>query len=243
MISGRAALRPAAVLALSALLLTGCTTESKDSPSDDRPDTAGGGAVEALAELEVRGSADSSGYDRRKFGSAWADVDGNSCNTRNDILRRDLADVGLDEDDCEVANGTLEVDPYTGDRVEFTAGRSKVDIDHLVPLSDAWEKGAGEWEPAKRIALANDPLNLLAVGASPNRQKGDKDAAEWLPAHEAYHCEYVALQIAVKRKYELWVTKDEHKAMSTVLEGCSDQKLPEPGEAPTSAPDRFGAPK
>lgn len=246
MISGHAAFRPAAALTLtlSLVLLTGCTTDEQDAAKqDDRPDAAGGGAVAALAELDVRAASDAAGYDRRKFGSAWADVDGNSCSTRNDVLQRDLDAVQLDADDCAVASGTLKADPYTGERVEFTAGRSKIDIDHLVPLSDAWQKGAAEWDPAKRIALANDPLNLLAVGASANRQKGDKDAADWLPANDAYHCPYVALQIAVKQKYELWVTEEEGKAMSTVLKGCSDQELPEVGDAPTTAPDRFSAPR
>lgn len=245
MISGPAAFRPAAFLALtlSLVLLTGCTADDQDGVRDDKPDASDGGAVAALAELEVKGASDTAGYDRRKFGSAWADVDGNSCSTRNDVLQRDLDAVELATDDCAVASGTLKVDPYTGERVEFTAGRSKIDIDHLVPLSDAWQKGAAEWEPAKRIALANDPLNLLAVGASANRQKGDKDAANWLPANEAYHCQYVALQIAVKQKYELWVTEEEGKAMSTVLKGCADQELPEVGDAPTTAPDRFSAPR
>lgn len=247
MISGRAASRPALVaLSLSVILvagLSGCAADQQDDTQDDRSHPQEGQAVAALAELEVKEAADKAGYDRRKFGSAWADIDGNSCSTRNDVLQRDLESVELDADDCVVKSGTLPVDPYTGERVQFTVGRSKVDIDHLVALSDAWQKGAKDWEPAKRIALANDPLNLLAVGASANRQKGDKDAANWLPSHEAYRCDYVASQIAVKQKYELWVTKEESESMSEVLDSCPDQELPDGGDASTSAPDRFSAPR
>ncbi|MBB1243685.1 HNH endonuclease [Streptomyces durbertensis] len=230
------------------MLLGGCAAlegdPASEKPADGRPASPpAGGAVAALAELSVKESAGKEGYDRRKFGSPWADIDGNRCSTRNDILQRDLDDVKLAEDGCTVESGTLTDDPYTGTTMEFTRGRSKVDIDHVVALSDSWQKGAADWAPAKRIALANDPLNLLAVEASANRQKGDSDAAEWLPANESYRCEYVALQIAVKQKYELWVTPAEKQAMSGVLDGCADQRLPEPGDAPTEAPDRFSAPE
>lgn len=234
--------RTAAPALAVVLLLSGCALDDEKAAPDGKADSSGAAAT-ALAELEVKSAADRAGYDRRKFGSPWADTDGNSCSTRNDILQRDLDEVRLEEDECVVGSGILKVDPYTGEKVEFTKGRSKVDIDHLVALSDAWEKGAGEWDPAKRIALANDPLNLLAVDASANRQKGDADAADWLPANDSYRCEYVALQIAVKAKYELWVTPKEKNAMSDVLEKCSDQPLPSLGDEPTGAPDRFSAPE
>ncbi|NED88140.1 HNH endonuclease, partial [Streptomyces sp. SID11233] len=99
--------------------------------------------------------------------------------TRNDVLKRDLKDVKFKTGDCVIASGVLNDDPYSGDDVRFTRGASKIDIDHLVSLSDAWQKGASKWEPSKRIALANDPLNLLAVSAGPNRSKGDGDTATW----------------------------------------------------------------
>ncbi|WP_438873688.1 HNH endonuclease family protein [Streptomyces alkaliterrae] len=242
----RRTLRYATPLVVAALLLGGCALEddpASEKPGEGRPSSpSAGGAVTALAKLTVRESGGKEGYDRRKFGSPWADIDGNRCSTRNDILQRDLDDVKLADDDCTVESGTLTDDPYTGTTVEFTRGRSKVDIDHVVALSDSWQKGAADWAPAKRIALANDPLNLLAVEASANRQKGDSDAAEWLPANESYRCEYVALQIAIKQKYEMWVTPAEKQAMSGVLNTCADQRLPAPGEAPTEAPDRFSAP-
>lgn len=241
----------AAAAALATLLLvTGCEVEevtgSDDASPSARADSGSGAgqAVAALAELTVKGRAAKTGYDRKEFGSPWADTDGNSCGTREDILRRDLDDTKLRDDDCTVESGTLTDDPYTGTSVSYEKGRSKIDIDHVVALSDAWQKGAGTWEPAKRIALANDPLNLLAVEASANRQKGDGDTATWLPANKPFRCTYVALQIAVKQKYELWVTAAEKKAMSGVLNTCPDQELPTGADDyPTEAPPRFSAPQ
>jgi hypothetical protein len=124
--------------------------------------------------------------------------------------------------------------------VTFVRGRSQVDIDHLVALSDAWQKGAQQWDASKRIALANDPLNLLAVDAGPNRSKGDGDTATWLPPDKSYRCTYVAAQVAVKKKYGLWVTSAEKAAMKRVLSTCPGQGLPTGGN-PTRAPERFHA--
>jgi len=161
--------------------------------------------------------------------------------TRDDILKRDLRDVKFSDGECGVASGTLDPDPYTDKDVTFVrGGRSEVDIDHLVALSDAWQKGARKWDASKRIALANDPLNLLAVDAGRNRSKGDGDTATWLPPHKAYRCTYVAGQVAVKKKYELWVTAAEKTAMKKVLSTCPGQRLPT-GGTPTRAPSRFHA--
>ncbi|GAB3964604.1 HNH endonuclease family protein [Streptomyces sparsus] len=235
--------RLSAAAVLTALLLsTGCSVEQlPEADSTDDAPVGSGQAASALEELTVKGRAPKTDYDRRKFGSPWADTDGNSCSTRDDVLQRDLDDVMLQEDGCVVESGTLTDDPYTGTSVSFERGRSKVDIEHVVALSDAWQKGAAAWEPAKRIALANDPLNLLAVEASANRQKGDGDAATWLPEHKPFRCDYIALQVAVKQKYELWVTSAEKKAMAGVLDSCPTQELPA-GDAPTEAPPRFDAP-
>lgn len=110
--------------------------------------------------------------------------------------------------------------------MKFVRGHSKVDIDHVVALSDAWQKGAQQWDRTKRTDLANDPLNLLAVDSSTNRSKGDGDTATWLPAYKPSRCPYVARQVAVKKKYALWVTGAEKDAMKRVLSGCPSQKLP-----------------
>ena len=146
---------------------------------------AGGAALAAVDSLTVKGRAPKTGYDRDRFGSAWADTDSNKRGTRDDILKRDLVDVRFRSGGCVVAAGKLDPDPYSGEDVTFTRGRSEVDIDHIVALSDAWQKGAKYWDASKRIALANDPLNLRAVDASTNRSKGDGDTASWLPPNKA----------------------------------------------------------
>lgn len=191
-------------------------------------------ATAALDDLAVKGRAPRTGYDRDLFGRGWVDVDRNGCDTRNDILRRDLRGRTM-QGACMVLSGRLQ-DPYSARPVFFVrGGASEVDIDHVVALSDAWQKGAQQWSSAKRVAFANDPLNLLATDASLNRAKGDSDAASWLPPRRASWCGYVARQIAVKRKYELWVTSAEKSAMRRVLNACPRRRLPAPGPQPTEA--------
>ncbi|GAB3068618.1 DUF1524 domain-containing protein [Pedococcus soli] len=183
-----------------------------------------------LATLPVKGRAPRTGYDRDRFGQAWADVDRNGCDTRNDILRRDLTRFTLKAgtNGCLVLSGTL-ADPYTGTAIDFVRGRgtsNAVQIDHVVALSDAWQKGAQQWSTAKRTAFANDPLNLLAVDGPTNAGKGDGDAATWLPPRKAGRCSYVARQVAVKHRYGLWVTAAERDAVIRVLRACPGQALP-----------------
>ena len=124
-------------------------------------------------------------------------------------------------------SGTLN-DPYTGKVISFVRGVKTslaVQIDHVVALSNAWSTGAQKLSYASRVQLANDPLELLAVDGPTNESKSDSDAASWLP-RAAYRCAYVARQIAVKRKYHLWVTSSEKAAMASVLSGCPGFKLP-----------------
>ncbi|MFE9679638.1 HNH endonuclease family protein [Streptomyces sp. NPDC006259] len=231
---------------MCAVTVAGCEEEITGSDPGGAGATAGGGAgsggaaLAAAEALTVKGRAPKTGYDREKFGSAWADTDSNDCGTRDDILKRDLDEVRFSDGTCKVSYGVLESDPYSGKDVTYRRGSSQVDIDHVVALSDAWQKGAKYWDASKRIALANDPLNLLAVDASTNRSKGDGDTATWLPPNKAYRCPYVAAQVAVKKKYELWVTAAEQAAMKKVLSGCPGQKLPAGGN-PTKAPERFHA--
>jgi hypothetical protein len=196
--------------------------------STTAPAFASGSAEAALASLEVKGRAPKTGYSRDAFGPSWADVDRNGCDTRNDILARDLVDVVYRDGGCVVASGLL-YDPYTGSLISFTRGQSTssaVQIDHVVALSDAWQKGAQGWDAGTRAAFANDPLNLLAVDGPANGQKGDGDAATWLPANRAFRCEYVARQVAVKAKYGLWVTAAERDAAAGVLADCPGEPLP-----------------
>ncbi|MFG2223918.1 HNH endonuclease family protein [Streptomyces sp. NPDC048644] len=238
-----ATLTATAATALAALLaLTGCSPDGggTDAKGDGSATAQPGSALSAVTSLHVKRPAPKTGYARDRFGSAWADTDGNGCGTRDDILKRDLRAPSFRGGDCVVVAGTLKKDPYTGHSVRYRRGSSKVDIDHVVALSDAWKKGAAKWPARKRIALANDPLNLIAVDASANRQKSDGDAAAWLPAYKGYRCTYVARQVAVKKKYGLWVTRSEKDAMRQVLTACPQEKLPGGGN-PTEAPARFSA--
>lgn len=200
------------------------------------PTTAAKGtALAAVAKLAVKGRAPKTGYSREQYGQAWFDTDRNGCDTRNDMLRRDLTDRDM-KNWCKVLAGTRSPDPYTGKKVRFVVGGgSEIDIDHVVALSDAWQKGAATWKAGKRLAFANDPLNLLAVDAGANRSKGDGDVATWLPPNKSYRCDYVARVVSVKVKYQVWVTPAERDAMIRVLSGCATTALPSPGPAPTTA--------
>lgn len=175
------------------------------------------------------------GYSRDLFGGDWTDVDGNGCDTRADILRRDLVERVMSSR-CSVLSGVLYPDPFTGAPLTYVRGRSVVDIDHVVALGNAWATGAQGIGPTARIQFANDPLNLLAVSASANRQKQDGDAATWLPSNKAFRCAYVARQVAVKAKYRLWVTSAEKEAIRRVLQACPRQRIPTDGTLPDPAP-------
>ena len=187
-------------------------------------------ASAVLETLAVKGRAPKTGYERSQFGPAWSDVDRNGCDTRNDILNRDLTSIiykpGTHQ--CVVLSGTL-IDPYSGEKIAFERGvatSSDVQIDHVVALSNAWQTGAFKLTYEKRLAFANDPMNLLAVKGRLNSQKGDGDAATWLPPLKSIRCAYVAQQIVVKAKYGLWVTPPEKAAMVGLLSKCPGFKAP-----------------
>lgn len=182
-------------------------------------------ALIALTQLDIKGRAPKTNYSRAQFGDGWGVTTG--CDTRNIILYRDLTDTLIDAS-CNITKGKLD-DPYTGKVIQFVRGSDTsgdVQIDHVVALSNAWQTGAQQLTKAIRIQLANDPLELLAVDGPANQQKSDGDAATWLPSNKPFRCQYVARQIAVKQKYDLWVTQAEHDAMQTILGVCKDQQLP-----------------
>ena len=194
-------------------------------------------ALRILNTLPVKGRAPKTGYSRAQFGDAWSDIDHNGCDTRNDILNRDLtAKQHKNSRGCVVISGILN-DPYTGKVINFMRGKDtseQVQIDHVVALSDAWQSGAQEISAQERLQLANDPENLLAVDGPANQQKSDSDAATWLPANASFRCSYVARQIRVKAKYHLWVKPAEKEAMINVLTPCAGAAE---APAPKSAPD------
>jgi hypothetical protein len=180
-----------------------------------------------LEQLPVKGWDRAQDFSRSQFGEAWSDdvnveFGHNGCNTRDDILRRDLTDLLVRPGTCFAQSGILH-DPYTGQTISFLRGpetSSAVQIDHVVSLSDAWYKGARSWDDQRRRDFANDPRDLLAVGAQVNFDKAFRDAAAWLPPNIAYRCEFIARQIEVKTAYQLWVSAREKQAMKRVLRGC-----------------------
>jgi hypothetical protein len=197
------------------------------SPSQADSIASGLSIIEAQV---TKGRAAKTGYTRAQFGQTWADVDRNGCDTRNDILKRDLTGQVYKEKtrECVVLSGTL-IDPFSGETINFVRGNvssMEVQIDHVVALSNAWQTGAVKLSIKDRTAFANDPMNLLAVKGRLNSQKSDGDAATWLPPLKSYRCDYVARQIAVKIKYKLWFTAPEKEAMVRILKSCPEKALP-----------------
>lgn len=192
-------------------------------------------ALTALEKLPEKGRAPKTGYERGMFGTAWNDdvtelYGHNGCDTRNDILRRDLAGMQIKPgtNNCVALSGIL-VDPYSGESIPFVRGAassSDVQIDHVVALSNAWQTGAQQMTTEQRQNFANDPLNLLATKGTLNAQKGDGDAATWLPPRKAYRCQFAIRQVAVKTKHKLWVTPPEKDALNRILSGCPGARLP-----------------
>lgn len=184
-------------------------------------------ASDALQDLHALPVSDAyvPGYDRTAFGLAWADVDHNGCDTRNDVLRRDLVDVVTKPgtNGCVVLSGTLQ-DPYTGRTIDFHRGPTSsltVQIDHRWPLGLVWRHGAASWTPAQREAFANDPAELVAVDGSANEEKSDSGPGEWMPANAGDACSYATSFVAVATKWRLSIaTADEH-ALDRTLTGCT----------------------
>jgi hypothetical protein len=211
-------------LVLLAALVGGALPTAVVAQADPAADT-----LAVLDTVEVKGRAPKTGYERSQFGDAWTDdvtvADGrNGCDTRNDMLRRDLVDVVIKPgtNGCAVLRGTLN-DPYTGTSFAFQRGpgsSAEVQIDHMVSLSDAWQTGAQQWDEFTRRNFANDPRNLQATLGWVNQEKGDGDAATWLPPNKAYRCTFVSRIVEVKAAYRLWVTQPERDAIARVLSDC-----------------------
>jgi hypothetical protein len=212
---------------------TPSVSESTTSPSEETSETESssnqesGEALTALASIAIKGRAPQTGYSREVFADDWDFFEG--CDVRNRILARDLIEFEYRTDSlCIIERGVLE-DPFTGQVIEFQRGvitSLDVQIDHVVSLSDAWQKGAQQLSSYQRFSFYNDPLNLLAVWGPANSQKSDSDAASWLPSNKGFRCSFVARQIAVKVKYQLWVTQAEHDSMTRVLASCPMESLP-----------------
>jgi len=218
--------RTIVALAFAIALIAGLTI----SPSNAAQSSTQATVTSVIAKIPIKGRAPKTGYSRAQFGQRWADTNRNGCDTRNDILKRDLTGVVFRPrtHDCVVLSGILH-DPYSGTEIHFVRGVATsplVQIDHIVSLSNAWQTGAFKLSLATRTLMANDPLELLAVKGSLNSEKSDGDAATWLPPLKSYRCAFVARQVAVKAKYGLWLTKPEKEAIEKVLVGCPNQLVP-----------------
>jgi len=234
--------RSAVVVLLAVLLaLTGCEVEWQLESGPPEPAASVGqgdvpagtldpaSAGTALAALPVVEKAALDGYERGcgegegcVFGPAWADVDRNGCDQRNDVLHRDLTAVEVRDgtQGCVVVAGVLD-DPYTGQTVPFEKETAaEVPIDHVVPLAAAWVQGAAAWPEDRRAAFANDLANLMATTRSENSSKGDSTADEWVPSDPAYGCSYATVVVTVKSTYALSVTPAESQALQSLLATC-----------------------
>lgn len=226
----RRRLRVTALAALAVLLLPACTeetttdhsgatgTESESEPESETstvpgiPDAATAG--QQLGALAEAPEGELTGYDRDLF-PHWTSVGG--CSTRETVLARDGSDV-VPGDDCYPESGSWH-SAYDGETLEAAPD---VDIDHVVPLAEAWRSGAAEWTTDRREAFANDldHSQLIAVSAASNRSKGDQDPADWEPPLVSFHCTYARMWIGAKYTWDLTVDPDEHAALEALLGTC-----------------------
>lgn len=231
---------------LAGVALTGCTVQdftvgvgeqtygpgntatptSEATPTGAPTPTVSTGDFQGLDALSIAEPDDRGDYYRTQdFGAAWSyDFDGNFCDTRDDILARDMTDVTYTDpsDQCQVQTGTLN-DPYTGKVIDFTRGvgtSMAVQIDHLIPLKYVWTHGARDWTQEKREQIANDPENLYAVDGPTNGSKSDRGPSEFMPPNEAFHCTYATGFVKVATKYQLSITSADHDALQTALATC-----------------------
>lgn len=246
-------IRSLLIATVAAFALSACTPPTSDTTTSPSPVTSQGAqpsvegtsALTAAQSLTVKGRAPKTGYDRDLFGNGWLDTDNNGCDTRNDILLRDLTEVALSDDGCTVVSGIF-ADPYTATTINFKRGKqtsSEVQIDHMVPLSLAWQQGAQQWDTAKREAFANDPLNLLASDGPTNGSKSDSGPGSWLPPNKSFRCAYVARFTAVVLKHDLSVNQGDYDMILQVLSECPEEPLPTDDALPSvEAPTEPAAP-
>lgn len=204
----------------------GASTPDQQEQVESHPS----GDVEVLLHALTTGDGSSSReYDRALFGQSWFDLDRNGCDTRNDMLRRDLSDLVLKSDTggCKVLSGTLK-DWYSGATVDFVSGGNTsrlVQIDHIVPLSWAWRHGADQWTPEHLRQFANDPLNLVATTERENTSKGDSGPADWLPSTDAAQCRYAQRFILILSAYDLQVGPRDRAMLRGVLAECVESEV------------------
>jgi hypothetical protein len=183
-------------------------------------------ALKQLAGLKVQEANYGVKYNRTKdFGQAWYDYDHNGCDTRNDVLKRDLSRIIYKSNDygCTIATGVLK-DPYTGNTINFTRGQSTsmaIQIDHIAPLHYVWMHGGYTWSADKRLRYANDQVNVLIAADGPaNMVKGDKGPADWMPSNSAYRCTYVEKFTNALATYGATISRRDAAQVKSVLATC-----------------------
>lgn len=185
--------------------------------ADEQPAQEDSAWADLLSQLSLA-PEQGTGYDRDLF-RHWIDSDGDGCNTRREVLIEEAIEKPTISGDCDLVGGTW-YSVYDG---VTTNDPGDFDIDHLIPLKEAWDSGAHSWSASQRRAFANDlgnPEALIAVTASSNRSKSDKDPADWLPPNQGYHCQYIEQWIRVKIFWRLSVDEREFQALRRVASGC-----------------------
>lgn len=215
------------------------SVETSPAPVAPTPDAAvtsaaASGTVMALLAAVPTDDAPEShtGYKRDLF-KLWIDADGNGCNTRAEVLISESSTSTSHTGTCTISVGKW-FSAYDG---QWITVASQLDIDHFVPLSEAWKSGAFAWDAATRKAFANDlgyASSLIAVSASTNRSKGDSDPASWMPPNASFACKYVSTWVAVKYRWSLTIDNRERAAITTVLNGCGSLTLEPPARASIS---------
>lgn len=198
-----------------ALVASGCGPLDTGSTASGPMGTGTGTALAQLDTLTVGAWASMSGYSRDRF-PHWS-MQSNGCNTRDVVLKRDGQAV-VTSPDCAITQGTW-FSVYDG---KTATKPQEIDIDHMVPLANAWRTGAASWTDDKRREFANDLTRpeLVAVTSTVNRAKGDQDPAHWKPPRREYWCEYAQRWVAVKSHWQLRVTAEEKSSLVDMLRTC-----------------------
>jgi hypothetical protein len=169
------------------------------------------------------------GYDRDKFAD-WRDADGDGCDTRDEVLLREAIDLPRIGAGCQLTSGRW-FSKYDG---VTTADASTFDIDHMVPLAEAWQSGAYRWSSGTRARYSNDlryGAALIAVTAHSNRSKGEQEPQDWMPERASYRCTYVANWVAVKWRWNLRVNRAEKDFLRSRLRACGWPGVAKPSRA------------
>jgi hypothetical protein len=216
----------AALTLVAALSTAGCVQVS----STTTPDTDPSRSQQELDGLAVAAPQSMAGYSRDRF-PHWSQQ-GNGCDTREFVLKRDGKSVQTNQN-CRVTSGQW-LSRYDN---KAASDASALDIDHMVPLANAWRSGANSWTDDKRSQFANDLTRpqLFAVSASVNRAKGDQDPSQWKPPYRGHWCEYARNWVAVKRYWQLTVTEAEKTALVDMLGTCQWQSSGQPTSNPAPA--------